>query len=943
MKGAILALLAVALTGAAEARYVDNTTTNGTFVIGESDIDFAFFRVDNNANVQCTAGSITGIANSATQGVGSITVGQNFDTAGKGLVAGQYNYQCTTPAGHGQANTVTAVNPVLTASIETTNVAYPGRSITSIASGDSINFKATTNMHLLNNSTGTPSGLIGPMCEVNLNLKKDGVQAPGFPRVLNVTRAHDGATTGTGQANIVLNINNFPAGTYKASVSTIANASCNLLDATGPEVTLTVLNPGISSFTASKTTGAINEAITVSGKTSPFETVRIRLSSGNQSSFTNLSASSFETGSDVFGGMLSQTTALSNNNNSTCLNAYNPTNTGLPATTIGAQQALARAVICLNASSTGDFGVNVNFTTDGTYELAAARQRDIAAGNPQEKSVSIQVQPVSATVKTSKTQAWLGQKVEITGTASAGVSIFIAINNRFEAVSDRKTDGTFTYTWDETSTSTFSEGSVNVDVWVCPQTISDTTDTCTNGMAKANKVDTKDGICNKQAAQINANCDKSFKKAPDASWSISMKDQTVDVTSPKAGQSVALNDKFRVTGTAPGARGNVVFAWIFNEKATTSDGRCRSEKISVSSEETGFAFDKEFGKEVTDRAGDFTLVVQSLGRDGHYSDNKQSAVDDGDQDRDPIKTTENPNLACTDDTPVANSALSNKVGSQIRSILDDNARTKAGSDDQKVFRQVQFKVVNPTIKLNACASTVSGADLNVTGTSNRQDGTTVIVKAVGPKELAPVTTSVKNGTFTATFTAGTIGADIGTYTVTADDLKGQTDTVTCSVIAGSPCALSVAVKSSKAQVEKDEKATLTATVSNSGDEACTGTTLSSTVNPSAGATVTWEKTSGDVPAKGMWDVMGNFSASADGSYTVTVEAARGAAKANGSVTIGVGQAPAATPAPTGAATPAPTGAATPAPATPKPSPGFEAVFAVAGLLAVAYLVSRRNR
>jgi hypothetical protein len=106
--------------------------------------------------------------------------------------------------------------------------------------------------------------------------------------------------------------------------------------------------------------------------------------------------------------------------------------------------------------------------------------------------------------------------------------------------------------------------------------------------------------------------------------------------------------------------------------------------------------------------------------------------------------------------------------------------------------------------------------------------------------------------------------------------------------AGAPCTLSVYVTSSKTQVAKDEKAALTATLSNSGDEACTSTTLSSTANPSTGATVTWAKTSVDVPAKGSADVSGTFSASADGSYSVTVTATRGAATANGSVTIGVG-------------------------------------------------------
>ncbi|HJH26150.1 MAG TPA: hypothetical protein C5S37_05085 [Methanophagales archaeon] len=55
--------------------------------------------------------------------------------------------------------------------------------------------------------------------------------------------------------------------------------------------------------------------------------------------------------------------------------------------------------------------------------------------------------------------------------------------------------------------------------------------------------------------------------------------------------------------------------------------------------------------------------------------------------------------------------------------------------------------------------------------------------------------------------------------------------------------------------------------------------------------------------------------------------------------------PTATPTPTAAPTAKPTAAATPTPeptATPEP-PGFEAVFAIAGLLAIAYLVLRRKK
>jgi PGF-CTERM protein len=101
---------------------------------------------------------------------------------------------------------------------------------------------------------------------------------------------------------------------------------------------------------------------------------------------------------------------------------------------------------------------------------------------------------------------------------------------------------------------------------------------------------------------------------------------------------------------------------------------------------------------------------------------------------------------------------------------------------------------------------------------------------------------------------------------------------------------------------------------------------------------------------------GTFSATADttgwavGTYTVkaddgdghtddtTVEIVTAVPTATPTVT----PTPTATPTPTVAPTPAPTPTPTATP-TPTPTPGFEAVFAIAGLLAVAYLVLRRRK
>jgi PGF-CTERM protein len=153
-----------------------------------------------------------------------------------------------------------------------------------------------------------------------------------------------------------------------------------------------------------------------------------------------------------------------------------------------------------------------------------------------------------------------------------------------------------------------------------------------------------------------------------------------------------------------------------------------------------------------------------------------------------------------------------------------------------------LKVETPYVRLDPIKSVAVGEPLVVTGESNRKDGFAIVVTVTGPKELAPATTAVTNGTFEATF--DTTGTPVGTYTVKVDDGDGHTDDATVDI-------------SEKAKPTPPPTPTATAK-------------------------------------------------------------------------------PTATPVPTAEPT------ATPEP-TPTKTPGFEAVFAIAGMLAIAYLVLRRRK
>ena len=157
------------------------------------------------------------------------------------------------------------------------------------------------------------------------------------------------------------------------------------------------------------------------------------------------------------------------------------------------------------------------------------------------------------------------------------------------------------------------------------------------------------------------------------------------------------------------------------------------------------------------------------------------------------------------------------------------------------------------MRLSPIESVPVGEPLVVNGTSNREEGFSIVVTVKGPVELPPQTVTLTNGTFSATF--DTSNAVPGTYTVKADDLDGHTDITTVEILAAVPSPTP---------------------------------SPSPTVLPSPTPTPT----------------------------------------------------PTPTPSPTASPTPTPTPSPTP---TPTPTPGFEAIFAVAGLLAVTYFVLRRKK
>jgi hypothetical protein len=156
--------------------------------------------------------------------------------------------------------------------------------------------------------------------------------------------------------------------------------------------------------------------------------------------------------------------------------------------------------------------------------------------------------------------------------------------------------------------------------------------------------------------------------------------------------------------------------------------------------------------------GRYAVAVLSLGRDGIYNGIVTNDLIDGIADV---------------------YELSGKTQYQILDILQYATIDAAVSDDLMWVGYI--KVESPYVRLNSISDVHIGEPLKVTGTTNRKDGTLLIITVRGPVELTPQTAYVANKRFNASF--DTTDAIPGAYVVEADDGDGHTDTATVNILA----------------------------------------------------------------------------------------------------------------------------------------------------------------
>jgi len=159
------------------------------------------------------------------------------------------------------------------------------------------------------------------------------------------------------------------------------------------------------------------------------------------------------------------------------------------------------------------------------------------------------------------------------------------------------------------------------------------------------------------------------------------------------------------------------------------------------------------------------VVVLSYGIDGVYGDTDRSNIIGAINQK-----YNNPNLRSMSQDHI----LSLILGASINSTV---------SDDLSMVMRLAVKAPKSyVVRLDPIADVVVGELLTVTGTSDKKEGSVIIIIVEGPigEQLMPTMVRVENGKFSAAF--DTDYALMEKYTVVADDGEGNTDEATVNLI-----------------------------------------------------------------------------------------------------------------------------------------------------------------
>jgi hypothetical protein len=400
----------------------------------------------------------------------------------------------------------------------------------------------------------------------------------------------------------------------------------------------------------------------------------------------------------------------------------------------------------------------VNFEVTGTFEITATEE---IMGTSE--SVFIESVPYEAKItEPSEDVYYIGVPLKIGGTATAGDSVTIKIDDETLAVVER--DGDSFEAPEKWQTEGKSPGSYTIVIWVSPFSDPET-------------------------------------DAPDDSKTIVL--LRGGLFAEPSALFVALGDEFTIAGTVPGRDRVEIFTIApdggggrgLDPKDIFEDSGDRLSAPGLTYETTGVNTDGEFetekiavGKDVD--TGTYLIAALNYGRDGVWGKSQSSNL---------LEAISN-NYA---------TSLGVKTTDQLLAIVKDKTINAAGSDD--LMGIATIAVEQGFVTVDELEDVPLGGDIKVTGTTNRQVDTAIIVTVesldVNGTKLKPKITKVKEDekTFYNSFdvTFATESANIGTYQVTVDDGDGHTASTTVRILPAEEHSVNVSTTPSPKPAESE--------------------------------------------------------------------------------------------------------------------------------------------
>lgn len=542
-----------------------------------------------------------------------------------------------------------------------------GKESTKVVKGENITFNASTNLYNINSSTNITYKLINPR---------------GVPILIENVPLVTGANTTT------INTAQLDTGEYNVRIKSDPNTN-NGLEAEGPSASFTLEKRSITLEADVKKQAANKDIIFNISTTYGFTNFSLNVTRGAD---TNVEFVEFKFEQDAI-----------------------------------KRHSLGHS-ISGETDEDGSYKAIANFTEPGIYEITA---NDTDAPDANIKATeTVEIEEFSATVSVEKTKYYAGEHININGSANAGESITVKVDDEV-IETDADVEG-FNCTW---RTAGKQPDSYEIGIWVLPFSDPDS-------------------------------------DPPDASVTIFLMRGGLSATLDT--EVIAPGDEFEIKGVASGMdRADIL---TISPKGGGGDGLDPTSSISNASGIThticsvfpeGDFKDKIRVDENAD-AGTYLIVVLSYGRDGIWGTSGSNDL-----------------IGVLSDY---SGSLAVKTPEQILAILKDRTHDAAGSDDLLCINTI--KVENPKVELDDIEDVLLGGNIVVSGYTNRKEDFAIIITVEGPVELKPKLAFVeKDGTFNVSFS--TVSAKVGEYTVTADDGKGYTDTKTVNVITATTPLLSV--------------------------------------------------------------------------------------------------------------------------------------------------------